>query len=157
MTRRIAFVAFTVCIATLMLGVFAVPGGAATKDPCKVLKKSEVAQAFGATTVGNPKKGLGTAVSAQCAFSITGGAAGDGTLTVNVMTTGAAAAYKGLPELGDYVPVAGYPKSLWSAKLSVVDVLKGSALLGVQGGFPDNTTDIQSQLVGLSKIGVKRV
>jgi hypothetical protein len=154
MAKRVVVVAFVV---TLVLAVFAIPGTAATKDPCKVLKKSEIAKAFGATTVGNPKKGLRSALSAQCAFSITGGTAGDGTLTVNVTTTGAAAAYKGLPKLGDYVPIAGYPKSLWSEKLSAVDALKGSALLGVQGGFPDNTTDIQSQLVGLSKMGVKRV
>jgi hypothetical protein len=73
------------------------------------------------------------------------------------MTTGANAAYTGLQDFPNYVPVAGSPKSLWNPKLSVVEVLKGSVLLGVQGGFPDTTADIQNQLVGLSKVGVKRV
>jgi hypothetical protein len=153
MTRRVALVAFVVA---LVVGAFAAPGTAATKDPCKVLKKTEIAKAFGAS-VGNPKKGSGTAVSAECKYAITGGTAGDGTLIVNVMTIGAGAAYTGLQKVPSYAPVAGYPKSLWAASLSVVDVLKGSVLLGVQGGFPNNTGDIQGQLVGLSKIGVKRV
>jgi hypothetical protein len=107
--------------------------------------------------VGNPKKGRGTAVSAECTWTLTGGGAGSGTVIVNVMTIGAAAAYTGLQTVPSYAPIAGYPKSLWAASLNVVDVLKGSVLLGVQGGFPGNTTDIQGQLVGLSKIGVKRV
>lgn len=153
MIRRVTLVGFVV---SLVLGVLANPGTAATKDPCQVLKKREIAKAFGAT-VGNPKKGRGTAVSAECTWTLTGGAAGSGTVIVNVMTIGAAAAYTGLQTVPSYAPIAGSPKSLWAASLNVVDVLKGSVLLGVQGGFPGNTTDIQGQLVGLSKIGVKRV
>jgi hypothetical protein len=152
-TRRFALVGFVV---SLVLGVLAIPSTAVTKDPCRVLKKSEIAKAFGAT-VGSPKKGGGTAVSAECNWTLTGGRAGPGTVTVHVMTIGAAAAYTGLQTVPSYAPIAGYPKSLWAASLNVVDVLKGSVLLGVQGGFPGNTTDIQGQLVGLSKIGVKRV
>jgi hypothetical protein len=153
MIRRLSLVA---CVASLVLGVFALPGGAATKDPCKVLTKSEITKAFGAT-VGNPKKGPGTAVSASCKWTLTGGVNGSGTLIVHVMTTGANAAYTGLKKLPNYAPVAGYPKSLWNESFSVVDVLKGSVLMGVQAGFPDNTADIQPQLVSLSKTGVKRV
>ncbi|MDQ1431609.1 MAG: hypothetical protein QOF40_2211 [Actinomycetota bacterium] len=151
--RRVALVGF---VASLILGVLAVPGTAATKDPCKVLKQREIAKAFGAT-VGNPKQAGGTAVSADCQWTISGGTAGAGTLTVHVMTIGASPAYAGLQKVSSYVPVAGYPKSLWAEALSVVEVLRGNVLLGVQGGFPDKTSDIQAPLVRLSKIAVKRV
>jgi hypothetical protein len=154
--RRVALSGFVVPVVLGVLGVVAGPGTAATKDPCKVLKKAEIAKAFGAT-VGNPKQAGGTAVSAVCKWRITGGAAGSGTLIVHVMTIGADAAYTGLQKVPSYAPIAGYPKSLWAQSLNVVDVLEGSVLLGVQGDFPDNTTDIQGQLVGLSKIGMKRV
>ena len=52
---------------------------------------------------------------------------------------------------------------MYSAQTSVVDVLKGDILLGVQGVFIDSTklplesTDVKTQLVALAKKGVKRV
>ena len=65
------------------------PAGAATKNPCKVLTKGEIAQAFGGT-VGSAKKGLSTPVSTQCEYKLGASAdRPDGTVIVHLMTTGA--------------------------------------------------------------------
>src|ERR1700742_1002470 len=98
MTRSIGLRAGTLAgIVALAIGTFgmfaAVPAGAATTNPCKLLKKSEIQQAFGGT-VGNGKKGLSTPVSAQCEFSVGANAdRPDGTVIAKAMTTGAKAAY----------------------------------------------------------------
>ena len=134
-----------------------------TTNPCKVLKKSEIQQAFGGT-VSSGKKGLSTPVSSQCEFQV--GASGDrpaGTVVVHVMTTGAKAAYTGLKKTAAYEPIDGVPNSLWAEKLDVVNILKGDVLLGVQGGFlitdplPIHSFDDKTQLTGLAQIGLKRV
>ena len=94
-----ALLAFAVAFGAAGVVVDAAPAGAATTNPCKVLKQSEIQKAFGGT-VGSGKKGLSTPVSTQCEFPV--GAAGDrpdGTVIVHVMTTGAKAAYTGLLKL----------------------------------------------------------
>ncbi len=168
MTRGLlrALRASTVAVATFSaLGILSggVAAGAATTKPCKVIKKSEIQQAFGGT-VSSGKKGVGTAVSAQCEFNV--GADGDrptGTVTVHVMTTGAKAAYNGLKQTSQYVPIAGVPNALYAEKLHVVDILQGDVLLGVQGGFvitdplPIHFYDDMTQLTELAQIGAKRV
>ena len=164
MTRSIGIRAGTVtALLALALGALAMPAGAATTNPCKVLKKSEIQQAFGGT-VSKGKKGLSTPVSAQCEFQV--GANGDrpaGTVVVHVMTTGAKAAYTGLKKTAAYEPIDGVPNSLWAEKLDVVNILKGSVLLGVQGGFlitdplPIHSYDDKTQLTDLAQLGIKRV
>ena len=143
--------------------MFQAPAGAATTNPCKVLKKSEIQRAFGGT-VSTGKKGISTPASAQCEFQV--GANGDrpaGTVVVHVMTTGAEAAYTGLKKTAAYEPIDGLPNSLWAQKLDVVDLLKGDVLLGVQGGFlisdplPIHSYDDKTQLTDLAQIGLKRV
>jgi hypothetical protein len=128
-----------------------------------VLKKSEIQQAFGGT-VSSGKKGVSTPVSAQCEYQL--GANADrpaGTVIVHLMTTGAKAAYTGLKKASAYEPIDGVPNSLWNEKLHVVNILKGSVLLGVQGGFaitdplPIHFYDDETQLTELAQIGVKRV
>jgi len=147
----------------LALAVPATPAGAATTNPCKVLKKSEIQHAFG-STVSTGKKGLSTPVSAQCEFKV--GANGErpaGTVVVHVMTTGAKAAYNGLKKTAVYEPIEGVANSLWAQKLDVVNILKGDVLLGVQGGFlitdplPIHSYDDKSQLTDLAQMGIKRV
>lgn len=142
----------------------AVPAGAATTNPCKVLKKSEIQQAFSGT-VGSGKKGFSTPVSAQCEYPV--GAGSDrpaGTVIVHVMTTGAKAAYTGLKKISStYTPIDGVPNSLYAEKLHVVNVLKGDVLVGVQGGFtitdplPIHFYDDKTQLTDLAQIAAKRV
>ncbi len=141
----------------------AAPAGAAATNPCKVLKKSEIQQAFGGT-VGSGRKGLSTPVSAQCEFSVSAnGDRPDGTVIVHVMTTGAKPAYDGLKKVSGYVPIDGVPNSLYAEKLQVVDLLKGDVLVGVQGGFtitdplPIHSYDDKAQLTQLAQLAVKRV
>ena len=161
--RRAGTTAGVLAIAAASFAVFAAPAGAATTNPCKVLKKSEIQQAFGGT-VSSGKKGLSTPVSSQCEFQV--GANGDrpaGTVVVHVMTTGAKAAYTGLKKTAAYEPIDGVPNSLWAEKLDVVNILKGDVMLGVQGGFlitdplPIHSFDDKTQLTGLAQIGLKRV
>jgi hypothetical protein len=157
-------------VALLALGAItwgALPGagaaGAADLDPCKVLKKKEIAGAFGGT-VSSGKQGVGTAVSKQCEFTVS--AAGDrptGSVIVHVMTTGAKAAYDGLKKSSNYEPIDGVPKSLWSDTTHVVDILQGGVLLGVQGNFliadplPLHFYDAKTQLTQLAQTGAARV
>jgi hypothetical protein len=162
--RRISLFAGVVALTAASFASGATPAGAATANPCKVLKQSEIQSAFGGT-VSTGRKGLSTAVSAQCEYQV--GADGDrpaGTVVVHVMTTGAKAAYKGLKKVSDsYAPLEGVPNALWNEKLRVVNILKGSVLLGVQGGFtitdplPIHFYDDETQLSDLAQIGVKRV
>jgi hypothetical protein len=151
-------------LAVTMFGTFAAPAGAAASiNPCKVLKKSEIQTAFGGT-VSDGKKGLTTPVSSQCEYQVTAdGDRPDGTVIVHVMTTGAKAAYNGLKKTSLYVPIDGVPNSLWADKTHVVDILKGNVLLGVQGNFiitnplPIHFYDAKTQLTDLAQTGVKRV
>jgi len=163
-TRIGALLAFTLATVGAVGVVFvAAPAGAATTNPCKVLKKSEIQQAFGGT-VSSGKKGISTPVSAQCEFNV--GANGDrpdGTVTVHVMTTGAKLAYTGLKKTSAYVPIDGVPNSLYAEKLHVVDILQGNTLVGVQGGFvittplPIHFYDDKTQLTDLAQTAAKRV
>ena len=63
--RRAGTTAGVLAIAAASFALVAAPAGAATTNPCKVLKKSEIQQAFGGT-VSSGKKGLSTPVSSQC-------------------------------------------------------------------------------------------
>jgi len=67
--RRAGTTAGVLAIAAAAFGMFQAPAGAATTNPCKVLKKSEIQQAFGGT-VSSGKKGLSTPVSSQCEFQV---------------------------------------------------------------------------------------
>jgi hypothetical protein len=160
MRMRIVLV---LALAALTCGVMASPAVANGPDPCKVFKKSEIANVFGGT-VGTPKKGLTTAVSATCDFKVTASDdVPDGTFTVHVMFIGAKPAYDGIKKIATYEPVPQLGKALYSSKLSVVEVLKSDVLLGVQGVFIDSSklpfapTDVEAQLVELAKTGAKRV
>ena len=161
--RRAAALVGGATLALASAGALAAPAGAATTNPCKVLKKSEIQQAFGGT-VSSGKKGVSTPVSTQCEFQVS--ADGDrpsGTVTVHLMTTGAKAAYNGLEKTTQYVPIDGVPNALYAEKVHVVDILNGDVLLGVQGGFvitdplPIHFYDDTTQLTDLAQIGVKRV
>ena len=162
--RRIGAIVGCATLVVAMLGAFGESAGAASINPCKVLKKSEIQTAFGGT-VGKGKKGLTTPVSTQCEYSVTAdGDRPDGDVIVHVMTTGAKAAYTGLKKQSSlYVPIDGVPNSLYAEKLHVVNILKGNVFLGVQGNFlisdplPIHFYDAKTQLTDLAQIGVKRV
>jgi hypothetical protein len=162
-SRRGSWCAGVAVLVASTIFVTGAPAGAAKTNPCKVLKKSEIQQAFGGT-VSSGKQGFSTAVSSQCEYQV--GPDGDrpaGTVVVHVMTTGAKAAYKGLKKAPSYAPVEGVSNALWNDKVHAVNILKGKVLLGVQGGFtitdplPIHFYDDETQLVELAQIGVKRV
>jgi hypothetical protein len=136
---------------------------AATTNPCKVLKQSELQRVFGGT-VGSGKKGFSTPVSAQCEYSVSAdGDRPDGTVVVHLTTTRAKAAYTGLKKTAEYVPIDGVPNSLYAEKLRVVDLLQGDVLVGVQAGFtstdplPIHSYDDKAQLIQLAQLAAKRV
>jgi len=160
--RGSVFAGVAVLAATALVGV-ALPAGAETTNPCKVLKKSEIQKAFGGT-VSSGKQGISTPVSAQCEFQV--GASGDrptGTVVVHVMHTNGKIAYNGLKKTSTYEPIDGVPNSLWAEKLDVVNILKGDVLVGVQGGFlitdplPIHSFDDKAQLTDLAQVAIKRV
>ncbi len=146
------------------LTLVAAPAGAATQDPCKVLTTGEISKAFDGAAVAKGKKGLSTAVNATCKFAVTGdGTLPDGTVSVTVMFVGAKPAYDGLKKIDGYAAVPELGSSLYNEKLSVINTLKGKILLGVQGNFlatdplPIHSADVKTQLIDLSKTGLKRV
>jgi hypothetical protein len=161
---RAGILAGMATLAMTTFGAFgAAPAGAATTNPCKLLKKSEIQRAFGGT-VSNGKKGLGTPVSAQCEFQVGANAdRPDGTVIAKAMTTRGKAAYTGLKKLPDYVAIDGVANSLANEKLHVVEILEGDVLVGVQGGFaitdplPLHLYDDMTQLTDLAQIAAKRV
>jgi hypothetical protein len=161
---RAGVIAGLVALVVTTFATVATPAGAASSiNPCKVLKKSEIAGAFGGT-VGSGKKGLSTPVSSQCEYQVSAnGDRPNGTVIVHVMTTGAKAAYDGLKKTSLYVPIEGVPNSLWADKTHVVDILKGNVLVGVQGNFlitsplPVHFYDAKTQLTDLAQTGAKRV
>ncbi|HEX5586987.1 MAG TPA: hypothetical protein VFZ17_06740 [Acidimicrobiia bacterium] len=151
-------------LVVLTSGLVGTPAAvAATKDPCKVVTTSEISKAFGGATVAKGKAGLKTAVSAQCKYAV--GATADlpaGDLVVHVMFIGGKAAYDGLKTNDLYVPTTGLSNSIYNERESVVNTLKGSVLLGMQGLFDDGSLpvtfqDVESQLVAATKAGLKRV
>jgi hypothetical protein len=162
-TRITVIVAIAVLTATASVS-FAAPVSAATENPCKVIKRSEIAKVFGGE-VSTGRKGVATPASSQCEFQV--GAAGErpsGTVTVHITTKGAKEAYAALKKKkAQYEPVDDLPKSLYAEPRHVVNVLAGNVLLGVQGGFlitnplPLHFYDDQAQLVDLARTGVARV
>jgi hypothetical protein len=161
--RRAGVLVGMLALTAATIAVGAAPAAAATTNPCKVLKKSEIQSAFGGT-VSTGKKGLSTAVSAQCEYQLTAdGDRPEGTVIIHMMTTGGKAAYNGLKKTATYEPIDGVPNSLWAEKLHVVNLLDGSVLLGVQGNFlisdplPIHFYDAKTQLTDLAQIGAKRV
>ena len=160
--RRIPASLFAVALVASVVQI-AAPAGAATKDPCKVLKTGEISKAFGGAEVSKGKAGLKTAASASCKYTV--GATADlpaGDLVVHVMFVGGKPAYDGLKKTSAYVPTTGLSKSIYNERESVVNTLKGSILLGMQGLFTDGTlpityNDVEPQLVAISKVGLKRV
>ena len=54
--RRAGVLALLSALAVTAFGAFAAPGGAATTNPCKVLKKSEIQTAFGGTSQHNMER-----------------------------------------------------------------------------------------------------
>ena len=134
MRARVVIVAV---VATLTVGLLSNAAGARTRNPCKVLKASEIESTLGGT-VGSPAKGLTTAVSTQCKWSVAASVERPkGDVIVHYMFKGGPAVYVVLRSNAAYEPVEGLGKALYSERTGALGVLKGGLYLTVQGVFID--------------------
>ena len=137
------------------------PAAAATKDPCKLLKATEIETVLG-TDVAEGRKGRTTAVIRNCEWDLPAAAGGAGGLiSATIQTSGAKLAFdtnrqqagvEDLAELGKayYIPAALGPGSGGS-----VWMLKGSKLLSIN----DVLTPVadKAQLEELARLARKRL
>jgi hypothetical protein len=149
----------TVAVSSATLGVLAVPSHAASRpNPCKLLKTSEISQAFGGATVAAGKKGFATSLSTSCTFAAAATADQPaGTVTVHVMTPHGKAAFKATDS--GFQPVPGEKGVLYWDRTGSAEMLKGDTLIGVQGGFIGDAPsgfDLQGQMIALDKLALKR-
>ncbi len=163
--RTVAALVALACAAGISLVGVSPAVAAKAPDPCKVFKTTEISSAFG-VTVGAGTKGLTTPVSTQCTYAVPAGTGRpSGSFVVTLMFVGAKIAYDGLPKVSSLYTTLNENgvKGVYAAPpLSVLNVLKGSTMLGVQGTFLNVTgttgfVDVKAQLETLAKIGLKRI
>jgi len=161
MSRSFA-VAVGVVGLVLALAVPASPAGAAkTTDPCKTLKETEIAAAFGGATVDAGKRSDPTQITPLCQWAVSPSANfPEGGVFVSFQTKGAKTGYTAAKKDPNNERVAGIKNALYSAEMHFVAVLKGNVLLSVQGEFLDDNlsnVDVKDQLVQLTKKAAPRV
>ena len=142
------------------------PAGAVSiPDPCKVLKVQEISEIFG-TVPAAGARGAREISSASCSYSVPaspGRPAGE--LIVTITFSGAKSTYNGLPRDQRYAPFTqSGVKGLYAPNpLSVVQVLRGSKMLSLQGVFIDTAVrpvvavEVKDPLIALARIGAKRI
>jgi hypothetical protein len=157
-------VAIVVAGLAFALLVPASPAGAAkTKDPCKTLKETEIAAAFGGATVAAGQKRSPTPITPLCQWTVSAsGNLPEGTVSVFLQTTGAKTAYDAhKKDTATYEKVAGLKNALYFSEGPAVEVLKGKVLVNVQGVFLEeistDAVDVKAQLVQLAKKAAPRV
>ena len=159
-TGRIVALAAALAMA---MTAWAGPAAAKTVKPCKVLKASEISDAFDGAAVSAPVPGLKTAVTASCDFDVDAGAAiPAGTVSVSIMSVGAKPAYDGMKKMEGFTTVPGVKNGIYQDVTGALSVLDGDKLVTVQGVFltdslPIESVDVLDQLIPLSKIATKRV
>jgi hypothetical protein len=160
---RIAALAAAVMLAVMMwVTAWAGPAAAKTRNPCKVLKASEIAAEFDGASVADPQPGLKTAVSAGCTWEVAATAVTpDGDVTVSLMTTGAKPAYAGMKKMDGIETVSGRSRTLYMPSTGALMTLDGSTLITVQGVFlegpPIRQVDVRDRLLPLLDLAQQRV
>jgi hypothetical protein len=166
-TRRAA--AVLALVPTLVAGAGMTPAAAATKNPCKLVKARQIEEIFGAP-VAKGKKGLSTAVSKTCEFTVDATASNpEGGVYTYLQFVGAEVAFDTNKEtLGDSAdPIDGLgDDAFFQSDIGgggVVWVLKGDVLLNVQGVFFSigddpvlDPTVLRDGLLDVAKIAVKK-
>jgi hypothetical protein len=162
-------VALCVAAATMVLGLPMVPAGAATKNPCKLVKPAQISNIFD-QPVAKGKRAISTAVSKSCDFAVElTDTKPDGSVSTYLQFVGADIAFEtNREDLGDLsVDVSGLGGDAFyqptGSDGGVVWVLKGDVLLTVQGVFfalgdtPDvDPVELQDELVAVAKIAKKK-
>ena len=139
---------------------------AATKNPCKLVKSSEINKVFG-QPVGKPKQRISTPVSKQCEWKVTATAdKPGGSVATYLQFVGAKSAFKADRPQFETASVSGLGKDAFyqstGAAGGVVWVLKGDVLMTVQGVFFSvngpmfDPAALQDELVAVAKIARKR-
>jgi hypothetical protein len=140
---------------------------AATKNPCKLVKASEISEVFG-QPVAKPKTRLSTAVSKQCQFKVSATTdKPDGSVATYLQFVGAKIAFDTDRKQLEASSVSGLGKDAFyqdtGATGGVVWVLKGDVLLTVQGIFLSigsgpaaDPAVLKDELVAVAKIARKR-
>jgi hypothetical protein len=163
-------VAVLAAAATIVLVVPMGHAGAATKNPCKLVKPAQISNIFD-QPVAKGKKGLTTAVSKSCEFEVAlTDTKPDGGVSTYLQFVGADIAFEtNREDLGDLsVDVSGLGGDAFyqptGSDGGVVWVLKGDVLLTVQGVFfalgdtPEvDPVELQDELVAVAKIAKKKV
>ncbi len=159
---RRSIVAGVVVGGLILMAPVSPAGATKTKDPCKTLKTSEIAVAFGDAPVAAGAKDSRSPLP-LCQWTVSAsGNLPEGTVSVFLQTTGAKLAYDAhKKETASYEPVEGLKNALYYSVGPAVEVLKGKALLNVQGVFLDpdsiDAVDVKDQLVQLAKKASARV
>jgi hypothetical protein len=152
-----------VALALAAVVVPASPSGAEVTNPCKVLKRSELQYALGAT-VAPGRIAPSTSASRQCEYQV----AADqdrplGTIVVLVRNTGAEKRFRELARRASSEMVDGLADAIWSPNRRAIDVLAGDTLLGIQGNFlradalPLAFSDVEVPLTALARVGAQRL
>jgi hypothetical protein len=166
MRPRLRHGLLVVALASAVVLALPITAGAATKNPCKLVKRSEISKIFG-QTVGKPIAQLSTPVSKQCEFKVAQSTSRPGgSVATYLQFVGAKTAFtmdrkqfqsSSVTGLGDN---AFYQET--GASGGVVWVLKGEVLMTVQGVFFSvngphvDAAHLKAELVAVAKIARKR-
>jgi hypothetical protein len=147
-------------VASVALMVSASPASAArSKDPCRTLKTSEIAAVFGGASVDDGQRADPTRVTPVCRWAVSASAnLPEGAVFV-YRAKGSKAAYDALKKDSNTERVVGLKNGLYSPARHFVALLKGDALITVQGEFLDDNLsniDVKDQLVQLAKKAAPR-
>ncbi len=163
--RCLVMVAFLACVTLTGLAGGALAGAASVPNPCKVLKVGEVAKVFGSTPAAGTR-GAREISSTSCSYAVPAGVGSPaGELIVTITFSSAKTTYAGLRRDQRYTAFTeDRLKGLYAPNpLSVVQVLKKSKMLSIQGVFfdaaaqPPAAVEVRDQLIALAKIGAKRI
>jgi hypothetical protein len=141
------------------------PAGAATRNPCKLLKVSEIETTLEQSAAA-PKPGIETPVSKSCGWELTAeqGKPGGG-VHATLMTTGGDIAFNVNSKRPGSTLVPSLGKAYYSSVTSIsgeIHILKGKTLMTVQivfvslGGPKVDPSLIQDEATQLGKIAKRR-
>lgn len=161
--RRLVTVAVLACMTLTGLAGATPASAAPVPDPCKVLKVGQISKVFG-SAVDAGVRAAREISSSSCSYSVPAGTdTPAGELIVTVTFSNAKTTYASLRRDQRFSPLTqdGFKGLYAPSPLGVVQVLRKSTMLSIQGVFFDAATyadvEVKEQLVALAKLGTKRV
>lgn len=149
------------CVLVAASSAFASPASAKTRDPCKLLKRAQIAKVFGQRT-GPPDTGEPPPLFEQCYWNLEATrdlpAASIGT-TVQTLAARSTFEVNRASQFAQDVP--SIQDAYYDSDLRSLNVLRGDVLLGVQliyfDGEDVSGTPPEPDLVTLTKAALKRL